>query len=81
MELAPSSLGDTKDEDILALIKKHPYFKNPCKYPIRIISIMKYLKKKGFNVSEKDIDLKVDQLIASISDVDKIEFGLYVVKK
>ncbi len=81
MELAPSSLGDCKDEDILALIKKHPYFKNPCKYPIRIISIMKYLKKKGLDVGKKDVDLKVDELISNISNVDKIEFGLYVVRK
>ncbi len=81
MELAPSSLGDCQDDDILAVIKKHPYFKNPCKYPIRIISIMKYLKKKGFNVGEEDVDLKVDELITSISNVDKIEFGLYVVRK
>lgn len=66
-----------REEELVDVIKRHPYFKNPCKYPIRIISIMKYLKKKGFDVNEKDFDLKVDQLVSQFPNVIKIDFGLY----
>ena len=27
-------------------IARHPYFKNPCDYPIRLLTILKYLKRK-----------------------------------
>ncbi|MDO4772313.1 MAG: hypothetical protein Q4A72_01880 [Bacillota bacterium] len=77
MDTEPSSRIVSGEEELLNAIRKHPYFKNPCKYPIRIISIMKYLKKKGFDVKEKDIDLKVDELISQLPDVTKVDFGLY----
>ena len=52
------------DEDKMAVaIGKHPYFKNPCDYPIRLITILKYLKRKGFNMNYADIDIYVDRLI------------------
>ncbi len=70
-----------KDEELIEIIKRHPYFKNPCKYPIRMISIMKYLKKKGVDVEEKDMDLRVDRLISDLSNIERIEFGRYRVKK
>ncbi len=81
METEPSSIGLYEDDELICILKKHPYFKNPCKYPIRMISIMKHLKKKGIDVSEKDVDLRVDRLISSISNVNKIEFGFYRVQK
>ncbi len=81
MDIEPSSIGLYEDDELISILKKHPYFKNPCKYPIRMISIMKHLKKKGIDVSEKDVDLRVDRLISSISNVDKIEFGFYRVQK
>ena len=45
------------EEKFAAAICKHPYFKNPCDYPIRLITILKYLKHKGFNMNYTDIDL------------------------
>ncbi len=66
-----------KDDEILKLIEKHPYFRNPCKYPIRIISIMKFLKRKGIDISEHDMDLRVDDIISKISYVERVEYGLY----
>lgn len=68
------------DEELKSLILKHPYFKNPCKFPIRLISIMKYLQKKGVDIKEKDIDLRIDDLIASINEVERLEFGRYRAK-
>ncbi len=70
-----------KDEELLEIIQKHPYFKNPCKYPIRMISIMKHLKKKGVDVEEKDMDLRVDRLISELPNIERIEFGRYHVNK
>lgn len=66
-----------RDEELGNMILKHPYFKNPCKYPIRIISIMKYLKKKGVDISEKDIDLRIDNIISDFPKVKRVEFGYY----
>ncbi len=68
-----------KDEELEEMILKHHYFKNPCKYPIRIISIMKYLRKKGVDVSEGDIDLRVDNIVSDIPGVERVEFGCYKV--
>ncbi len=66
------------DDEIRELISKHPYFKNPCKYPIRLINIMKFLKKKGLNVSVKDVDIRVDRIISEMDGISKLEFGFYV---
>lgn len=62
---------------ILSQIEKHPYFKNPCGYPIRLITILKYLKGKGFNMNFKDIDIYVDKLIQKVEGVKKVGRGLY----
>ncbi len=81
MDVEPSMLDLYEDEEIIEIIKKHPYFKNPCKYPIRIISIMKYLKRKGLDVHAEDADLKVDALLSSLGNVNRIAFGLYKITK
>ena len=69
------------EEKFAAAICKHPYFKNPCDYPIRLITILKYLKHKGFNMNYTDIDLYVDRIIQKIDGVKKVGRGLYLYKK
>jgi len=63
------------------IIEKHPFFKNPNNYHIRLITIMKYLDKKGINVATKDIDLIVDEIILSIKGIRKIGEDRYALKK
>ncbi|NLK72984.1 MAG: hypothetical protein GX285_08210 [Clostridiales bacterium] len=66
------------DEDkLIKQIAKHPYFKNPGDYPIRLLTILKYLKKKGFNMHYKDIDIYIDGLIQKVDGVRKVGYGLY----
>ncbi len=66
------------DEDkMINQIEKHPYFKNPCDYPIRLITLLKYLKNKGFNMNFKDIDIYVDKVIQKVEGVKKVGRGLY----
>ncbi len=65
------------DNEIRCFISKHPYFKNPCKYPIRLVNIMKHLKKKGLDVTIDDIDIRVDRIISEMEGITKVEFGLY----
>lgn len=65
-------------ESIKKYIEKHPYFKNPCNYHIRLLTIMKYLKKKGFNINIKDMDLIVDEIIQEIDGVKKVGEGRYI---
>ncbi len=76
-----NGVTDEDKEYIKSLIMKHPYFKNPCDYDIRLITLMKYLKKKGIDVSIKDIDIIVDGIIESIDGVSRIEYGRYRRKK
>lgn len=71
---------DIDEESIKKKIQKHPYFKNPCDYPIRLVTIMKYLKKKGVNINYKDMDLIVDKLIQEIDGVTKVGDGMYLKK-
>ncbi|QZY56524.1 hypothetical protein [Crassaminicella profunda] len=71
---------DIDKNSIKKKIEKHPYFKNPCDYPIRLITIMKYLKKKSVNIKYKDMDLIVDQLIQEIDGVKKVGDGMYLKK-
>ncbi|MDK2918272.1 MAG: hypothetical protein PWQ37_1005 [Candidatus Petromonas sp.] len=59
-------------------IEKHPYFKNPCSYHIRLLTIMKYLKKKGIDINIKDMDLIVDEVIQEIDGVKKVGEGRYI---
>ena len=66
---------------IKELILKHLFFKNPNHYYIRLITIMKYLKKKGLDVTTKDIDLIVDQILRSIDGVKKVAEDRYAYKK
>ncbi|TCO80071.1 hypothetical protein [Marinisporobacter balticus] len=71
---------DIDEKSIKNKIEKHPYFKNPCDYPIRLVTIMKYLKKKGVNIHYKDMDLIVDKLIQAIDGVKKVGDGMYFKK-
>lgn len=59
------------------LIEKHPYFKNPNSYGIRMITIMKYLKKKQLDVNIPDFDLLVDEIIQTIDGVTRVADGKY----
>lgn len=65
-------------DKIKKYIEKHPYFKNPCNYHIRLLTIMKYLKKKGIDINIKDIDLTVDEIIQEIDGVRKVGDGKYI---
>ncbi|MCT4621172.1 MAG: hypothetical protein N4A62_17510 [Marinisporobacter sp.] len=71
---------DIDKNSIKKKIERHPYFKNPCDYPIRLVTIMKYLKKKGVNIKYQDMDLIVDQLIQEIDGVKKVGDGMYFKK-
>jgi hypothetical protein len=71
---------DIDESTIKKSIEKHPYFKNPCDYPIRLLTIMKYLKKKGIDIHYKDMDLIVDRLIQEIDGVKKVGDGMYLKK-
>ena len=62
------------------LIAKHPYFKNPCDYPIRLLTILKYLKRKGISMHYADIDIYVDNLLQKMEGVKKVGRGLYIVR-
>jgi prophage maintenance system killer protein len=64
-------------EHIQKLIEKHPFFKNPNSYHIRLITIMKYLKKKGVDINIPDIDLLVDEIIQRIDGVKKVADGKF----
>lgn len=68
-------------EEIKKMILKHPFFKHPNHYYIRLITIMKYLKKKGIDVRIKDVDLVVDEIIQTIPGVTKIKEDRYSLKK
>ncbi len=70
-------LDSVDKENIKQLIEKHPYFKNPSSYHIRLITIMKYLKKKGVDITMSDFDLLVDDIILTIEGVEKIGYGKY----
>jgi hypothetical protein len=65
------------EEKFMTAIEKHPYFKNPCDYPIRLLTILKYLKRRGFNMNYADIDLYVDKIIQKMDGVRKVGRGLY----
>lgn len=68
-------------KEIESIIKSHPYFKNPCDYPIRLLTILKYLRRKGVNVNYADIDLYVDALLSHMDGVKKVGRGLYKAAK
>ncbi len=63
------------------VILSHPYFRNPCDYPIRLLTILKYLKRRGINVSYTDIDLYVDSILTGMDEIRKIGRGLYMSSK
>lgn len=76
-----NQLNQVDRDEIRHLIEKHPYFKNPCNYHIRLITIMKYLKKKGIDIRIPDIDLLVEDIILNIQGVKKVGDGRYKRKK
>ena len=73
---APIVIPD--EENIIETIRRHPYFKNPCDYPIRLITVMKYLKSKGINTNFADMDLYIDRLLQDMNGVKKVGRGLYL---
>ncbi len=75
------TISESQKTDIIKLLNKHPYFKNPCHYHIRLVTLMKYLKRKGIDTSIKDIDLIVDDLIAGLDGVTRVEYGRYYIAK
>ncbi len=64
-------------EEIVAALEKHPYFKTPGDYPIRLLTIMKYLKKKGFNLNYADMDLYIEKILQEMEGVKKVGRGLF----
>ena len=80
-DLSESPVIIPDEEAIIEAITKHPYFKNPCDYPIRLITILKYLKQKGFNTNYADIDLYIDRLLQNMPSVKKVGRGLYMKKE
>lgn len=75
--VAKNELLNVDRNEVRSLIEKHPFFKNPNNYSIRLITIMKYLKKKGINISIPDMDLLVDEVIMTIDGVKKVGYGKY----
>lgn len=71
------TLNNVDRDHIKKLIEKHPFFKNPNSYHIRLITIMKYLKKKGVDIAINDIDLLVDEIILKVDGVVKVADGKY----
>ncbi|WP_430886208.1 hypothetical protein [Fusibacter sp. JL216-2] len=72
-----SQLETVDRDNIKTLIERHPFFKNPNSYHIRLITIMKYLKKKGVDIAVPDMDLLVDEVIQTIDGVKKKGYGQY----
>ncbi len=70
-------LSEVDRDELKSLIEKHPFFKNPNNYYIRLITVMKYLKKKGVDISLPDMDILVDEVILSIDGVKKRGYGQY----
>jgi prophage maintenance system killer protein len=68
-------------EELKCLIERHPFFKNPNNFHIRLITIMKYLEKKGIDININDIDILVDGIIQTIDGVKKIGYDKYTRKK
>lgn len=64
-------------EEVKCLVEKHPFFKNPNTYHIRLITIMKYLEKKGIDININDIDILIDEIIQTIDGVKKIGYDKY----
>ncbi len=69
------------DLELQNIILKHPYFKNPNHYYIRIITIMKFLKKKGIDISNEISDIRIDRILMSIEGVERIGNDRYRYEK
>jgi len=76
-EKSIEELNNIDRAELRKQIEKHPYFKNPNSYFIRMITIMKYLKKKGLDVNIPDVDLLVEEIILEIDGVTKIGDGRF----
>ena len=70
-------IHEINKDNIKKIIEGHPYFKNPNDYGIRLVTIMKFLKKKGVDVSLPDIDILVDEIVKTCDNVESDEFGKY----
>ncbi len=69
------------NEDILSVIIKHPFFRNPNNYYVRRITLIKYLKKKGFDVSGEKFSDELDKIILNIDGVNRAGIDGYSFKK
>ncbi len=69
------------NEDILSIILKHPFFRNPNNYYVRRITIIKYLKKKGVDISDKTFSDRVDSILMNIKGVSRAGLDGYSFKK
>lgn len=74
-------LDKEKFEQIKDLILKHPFFRNPNHYHIRMITIMKYLKKKNVDVEDEVLLKSLDKILLSIDGVKKDIMQRYSYKK
>lgn len=78
LEKFSEARGVVMDEEaIIAQLEKHPYFKNPSDYPVRLLTLLKYLKAKGFNMHYTDIDIYIDRVVQKLEGVRKVGKGLY----
>lgn len=75
--VSKNELLNVDRKHVKSLIERHPFFKNPNTYAIRLITIMKYIKKKGVNINIPDMDLLVEEIIMSIDGVTKVGYGKY----
>lgn len=67
------------DQELQTIILRHPFFKNPNHYYIRLITIMKYLQKKNIDVSDESADIRVDRVLMSIEGIRRIGNDRYTI--
>ncbi len=68
-------------DNILPIILKHPFFRNPNNYYVRRITLIKYLKKKGVDVSAETFSDELDNVLINIDGVNRAGIDGYSFKK
>ncbi len=69
------------ENDIMTLVLKHPFFRNPNNYYIRRITLIKFLKKKGIDVNTENFSEEFDLIMRKIPGVSKASLDGYSYKK
>ncbi len=69
------------NDDMLSILLKHPFFRNPNHYYVRRITLIKYLKKKGFHVSGNNFSEELDKVLLGIHGVSRAGIDGYSFKK